>query len=557
MKLVRRKDKDIAEDKSIETKMLSDSFRAVCPKSAPWKVLIVDDEPDVHTITKLRLKNFTFADKSIEFLHAMSGTEAREIIRSNYDIAAALIDVVMETEDAGLRLVKFIREEIKNKAVRLVIRTGQTGIDPEKYVIDHYDIDDYKDKTELVAQKLYTTIRSAIKAYRDISIINRNRQGLEKILNAAPQLYRLQPMEEFFKGVLMQIIGLCHLGEDNLISANGFIALSEDGEKFSIRAGTGRFAENVSPEDLEKIIQALHYSENTLPPASMLIPLKIREYIRGFIYLEDASLTSKEERHLIDIMVRQCIAALENLDLYQQLEIANQLNERKNQFLGMAAHDLRNPLGGIRMVFDLIRMSDAKCLSEDSLEMLTLGASQAEYAISIISDLLDIAKIESGKLEMNFKLIDLSDVIRQSIAANHFMSESKHIRVILEDQNKIWCIHADRQKLLQLFTNLIGNALKYSESHTTVRIAVADSENRTIIVAVKDEGRGIPPNDIGKLFQPFAKADVKATGGEQSTGLGLVICKKIIEAHGGRIWVESELGKGTTFFVAIPAHFES
>ncbi|NJL59927.1 MAG: DUF3369 domain-containing protein [Desulfobacteraceae bacterium] len=530
---------------------MSNSFQAVFPKSASWKVLIVDDEPDVHTITKLSLKNFVFADRTVEFLHAMSGAEAREIIRSNSDIAAVVIDVVMETEDAGLQLVKFIREEVKNRDIRLVIRTGQPGVAPEKYVIDHYDIDDYKDKTELVAQKLYTTIRSAIKAYRDISIISRNRHGLEKILNSAPQLYRLQPMEEFFKGVLMQIIGLCHLGENNLISVNGFIAV-ENEEQVTVQAGTGRFAESIPHEELEKIKNALHTSERVLPQGSLLIPLKIHGHTRGFIYLEDARLTHSDEWHLIEIMVQQCAAAFENLDLYQQLEIANKLNERKTIFWNGSARSSQSS-GGILMVFDMIRMSDSECLSQDSLDMLKLGASQAEYAINIISDLLDIAKIESGKLELDFKLINLSDIIRQSIAVNHFMSESKHIRVILEDQDKIWCIDADKQKILQVFINLISNALKYSDSDTSVRIAVHKTDDQMILISVTDEGRGIPPNDIGKLFQPFVKADVKATGGEQSTGLGLVICKKIIEAHGGRIWVDSELGKGSILFVALPS----
>ncbi len=99
--------------------------------------------------------------------------------------------------------------------------------------------------------------------------------------------------------------------------------------------------------------------------------------------------------------------------------------------------------------------------------------------------------------------------------------------------------------------NLLSNAIKYSHPHTKVKISVSESD-KEVIIAVKDEGQGIPADDIGKLFQPFVKASVKSTGGEQSTGLGLVICKKITEAHGGRIWVESQVGVGTTFFVAIP-----
>jgi len=552
MKLIRKKSEAADEKKSQTQPETQVSYPPEFYDTgvSAWKILVVDDEPDVHAITKLSLKNFRFADRKVEFLNAMSGAEAMDILRANPDIAAALIDVVMETEDAGLRLVKFIREELNNHAIRLIIRTGQPGSAPERYVIDHFDIDDYKEKTELIADKLYTTLRSAIKAYRDLSIIQRNRHGLEKILNSAPQLHRLQPMEEFLEGVLIQVIGLCHLGEHNLISANGFIALIEDGDKFSIRAGTGRFIKHVSPEELEKIRRALHYSESSLPPVSILIPLKIREYIRGFIYLEDASLTSEEERHLIDIMVQQCTIAFENLDLYQQLEISNKINERKNRFLGMAAHDLRNPIGGMKTIFELLRMSLGDRLSAEDAELMDMGKVLADTSINLVSDLLDIAKIESGKLDLELRPTDLMVVVMQSLAAVRFISESKHIPILYEPA-EMPDMMLDPKRMQQVVVNLLSNAIKYSHPHTKVKISVSESD-KEVVLTVKDAGQGIPADDIGKLFQPFVKANVKSTGGEQSTGLGLVICKKITEAHGGRIWVESQISVGTTFFVAIP-----
>ena len=153
MKLVRKSNQDNSDiDKTSELKL------------PPWKVLIVDDEADVHAITRLSLNKFEFAGKKLQLFEAMSRLQAQAILAEQPDIAVALIDVVMETDDAGLKLVDFIRNELKYSLIRLIIRTGQPGIAPENEVIEHYDIDDYKDKTELTAKKLYSTMRLALKS---------------------------------------------------------------------------------------------------------------------------------------------------------------------------------------------------------------------------------------------------------------------------------------------------------------------------------------------------------------------------------------------------------
>ncbi len=120
----------------------------------PWKVLVVDDDEQVHQVTKLALSTFKFQNRRLELICALSGQEARDIVDKHDDIALALIDVVMETEHAGLDLVKYIREETQNQKIRLVLRTGQAGQAPEDLVIQNYEIDDYKEKTELTTQKI-------------------------------------------------------------------------------------------------------------------------------------------------------------------------------------------------------------------------------------------------------------------------------------------------------------------------------------------------------------------------------------------------------------------
>lgn len=181
-----QKDDDILlfEDDEI---LLTDDARVTSQVVAStWKIMIVDDDREVHQATKLALKNFTFLGKTLNFLCAYSGEEAKQLITAHPDTAFILLDVVMETNDAGLEVVKYIREEIKNQLVRVILRTGQPGEAPEEWVIVNYDINDYKLKVELTRQKLITTAIAALRSYRDVLVLEENRKQLAH-LNTALQ----------------------------------------------------------------------------------------------------------------------------------------------------------------------------------------------------------------------------------------------------------------------------------------------------------------------------------------------------------------------------------
>ncbi|MCW5203080.1 MAG: DUF3369 domain-containing protein [Candidatus Electrothrix communis] len=302
----------------------------------PWKILVIDDEPSVHTLTKLILKRMEFSSRKVQLFFAYSAEEAKEVLHKEADIAVALVDVVMESEHAGLDLVEYIREELGNRHIRLVIRTGQAGSAPEREVIDHYDIDDYKDKTELTAQKLYTTIRSALKAYRDIMIIESNRQGLERILNATPGLYlpSFDSVDQFFQGVLQQLIGLCQLGKNGLLcTINGFIS-TFDSNHTQLRAATGDFSPRENIDRQDECVEVIRICSRIIKEGrdpypgeliagALLLPLGGKQQVLGFIYLETTQLLSEDDRHLIQVMVNQCSSALENLILHFELKEAN------------------------------------------------------------------------------------------------------------------------------------------------------------------------------------------------------------------------------------------
>lgn len=174
----------------------------------PWQVLVIDDEPDVHTITKMTMRDFCVDNKPIEIISAYSKAEGVEKFKENPDIALALVDVVMESEHAGLELIDYVRNELDNHKVRLVLRTGQAGQAPESDVISKYDINDYKSKTELTNQKLKTLFYSSIRSYRDIETIERSRVGIHNVLESTSNVLKSSTLANFANAVLEQIVVL-------------------------------------------------------------------------------------------------------------------------------------------------------------------------------------------------------------------------------------------------------------------------------------------------------------------------------------------------------------
>jgi len=197
--------------------LIDDSDTGTTLSLPPWRVLVVDDEPDVHSATRLALSNVVYKERPVQVLSAYSATEGLMMLRREADIALVLLDVVMETEDAGLRLARQIREELGNHLVRVVLRTGQPGQAPEREVVLQYDINDYKNKTELSSQKLFTTVISSLRAYEGLLMIERNRAGLERILEASTDLYHVRSLREFASGVLNQVSAILDVGADGVL----------------------------------------------------------------------------------------------------------------------------------------------------------------------------------------------------------------------------------------------------------------------------------------------------------------------------------------------------
>ena len=204
-----------------------------------WRILIVDDDDDVHQATEFALTNTPILDRPLMFLHAYSSVEAIDLLKREHDIAVILLDVVMESEDAGLRLVKIIRQDLNLRESRIILRTGQPGYAPEMDAIRDYDINDYKTKSELSRNRLYTTLTAAIRSYDQIHAINASRRGLGMIIRASAELMARHGLREFAAGVITQLAGLLRLAPEGVVCAHE----NGDGAKSTrIIAAAGSYA---------------------------------------------------------------------------------------------------------------------------------------------------------------------------------------------------------------------------------------------------------------------------------------------------------------------------
>ncbi len=232
------------------------------------------------------------------------------------------------------------------------------------------------------------------------------------------------------------------------------------------------------------------------------------------------------------------------------------LNREKNQFLGMAAHDLRSPLGLIRSFADLLDDELRPVMSHEQRSYLNKIKESSNFLLGMISDLLDISVIESGRLELELAPIDYASIIENIVHLNQVLARRKNIEISMVIPGALPRVVADKNRVEQALNNLIGNAIKFSYPETRVEVSLK-YENESVIVSVKDQGQGIPESELNRLFKPFHRTSVRSTDGEKNTGLGLAIVQKIIASHGGKVWVNSVVGQGSTFSFSIPAHCET
>lgn len=227
-----------------------------------------------------------------------------------------------------------------------------------------------------------------------------------------------------------------------------------------------------------------------------------------------------------------------------------QLNHQKDHLLGMVAHDLRGPLGNIKFAVDLLKTLQPT--QDEYTHFLQMIEETTTNALYLTNDLLDTAAIEAGQLTIKRQPILLQPLVERVNHSNRHIGTQKQIDLQIALDPTLEQVTLDELRMEQVLGNLLSNAFKYSHAATTVTLTFLRQE-QDLVIQVADQGQGIPADEIGRLFELFGRSSVRPTGQEKSTGLGLAICKRIVEAHGGTISVESTVGKGTTFTIVLPS----
>ncbi len=294
-----------------------------------WPVLIVDDDPDVHSATTFALKDVTVAGRGIEFLHAYSGQEARQVLQERRDVALIFLDVVMEKDDSGLTMVKVIRDELGLAEVRIVLRTGQPGYAPELQAIRDYDINDYKTKAELTLTRLVTTLTTAIRSYDQLATISASRRGLRQIVDSANDLFARRGLENFAEGVLTQISALIGLPPEGLIAAKAEIR--QDGtemlEEPVIVSAAGRFRgwmnhplHEIGDSQIAQALRScLERRISLATPRYTTLFFQTSTQREIAVYLNTAVPLSPLDTQMLEVFSANIAIGFENVDLFQRL----------------------------------------------------------------------------------------------------------------------------------------------------------------------------------------------------------------------------------------------
>jgi signal transduction histidine kinase len=553
----------------------------------PWKVAVIDDDPAVHEGTRFALYDYRLGSQGLEILSAHSAREGRKLLAEHPDIAVVLLDVVMETETAGLDLVGYIRNELRNETVRIILRTGQPGQAPERRVIVDYDINDYKAKTELTADKLFTSMTSALRSYQQLQRMIETRRGLEIIIEAASTLFDFHSMQRLAEGVLTQLASLLE------VDCAGILVLREDGtehESFSILAGSGcyrRFVEHADEFERELelrdvVRQAFDRRCHDFMDRRSVLYVRTGSGREVIVLLEAAKSLSDTNRALVEVFSSRLSIAFDNVILYQQLQDANlRLEERvlkrtaelksanrrlaaqtaelrranrfKTEILGTIAHDLKNPLGVImgrsEMLTDLLAMQP---LPETQVrDQIRHVRDSAKRLTGMVDSLISDAMNDALDITVRREPLDFAGLVADVVEANRTLAERKEQAITISGPESLMTC-GDQDRLWEAVDNLVSNAIKYTPPGGSVAITLG-REGTDSIMRVTDSGPGLSPEDAGRVFGRFQRLSAKPTGGESSTGLGLSIAKRIVDLHRGRISAESPgPGHGATFTIAIP-----
>jgi signal transduction histidine kinase/DNA-binding NarL/FixJ family response regulator len=552
----------------------------------PWKVAIIDDDPAVHEGTRFALYDYSLNGSGIELLSAHSAEEGRALLRDDPEIAVVLLDVVMESDTAGLDLVGFIREELRNETVRIILRTGQPGQAPERRVIVDYDINDYKAKTELTADKLFTTLTAALRGYQQLQRMEETRRGLEIIIDATPTLFDFKSMQRLAEGVLTQIASLL------VVDCAGILVLRDVDaatQHFSVLAASGCYrtytgcseARLLAPELKDAIQRAFAQRKTEFLATRSVLYIGTQSGSEVVVLLETGRELSNTHRSLVEIFCSRLAVAFDNVALYAQLEQANReleqrvaertreltfanrrleaqwerarrTNALQSEILETVAHDLKNPLSvilGRAEMLDELVMSGKPDAGKVETQLVQIKGS-ARRLTEMVNQLMTDASTGVLDISVRWEDLNLANLVRDVAESNRTLAARKGQNMSLTIPDRLMT-RGDPDRLREALDNIISNAVKYSPLGGQIAVSASEDTGEPVI-RVSDSGPGFAPEDMERMFGRFQRLSAKPTGGESSTGLGLSITKRIVDLHAGNMSVEpNHHDSGSTFVVRL------
>lgn len=330
------------------------------------------------------------------------------------------------------------------------------------------------------------------------------------------------------------------------------------------------------PEGLQPLAQELELT------SMIIVPLTIREKSIGVMIAGNTKTykkPSESDIEILSLLANQLVQSMENAKLYEQLwkayqeleervkertrelEEANKalqkLNQMKTEFVSAVAHELRTPLTSIKGYATILSSGRLGEVRKEQKERLERINKHSHELVNLINDLLDIARIEAGKTIMKIEEINLNEVLKDVEEIISPQAEEKKLRFVIDNRDRIEKIYADKIHLERVLVNLLGNALKFTPENGEIGIRVKKEEENAVLFEIYDTGIGISEKDLDKIFDEFYRADNPINRERKGTGLGLSLVKRIIDAHGGKIWAKSKPGKGSQFFFTLPLRKEN
>jgi PAS domain S-box-containing protein len=538
----------------------SQSFGPVISSGA-WKILIIDDEPSVHQITRLALKGYDFKKKPLFLLHAYSAKQARTILEEHCDLALILLDIILETETAGLELIRWIRKKLKNHISQIVIRTGNPDNFSEQNMIEAYDVNDYIVKADVTVQRLRTLVSGSIRTFI-------GKFELQRELNTRKQVEQsLKDKEILLKDIIANIGDiLWEINSDMMYvyiskkaeTITGF-SKSEFKLKHFSHDMTSESKKNSWSEIQEKIKQKKKFSNIEISRNTKTGD--IQYYLTSGKPVYDKNNKFKGYRGADIDVTGLKNAEVEKEKLIAQLRHAQRL-EAMGTLAGGIAHDFNNILGGILGYAQLLQFElnhNQNCLSYT--KQIVAGCNRAK---NLIFQILDFSRQSENLSPQN--ITNPIEIVRETLKLLRASFPSS-IKIHSDIDENTGCIQADPSQIHQAVMNLCTNARQAIEGgigHITITVREKIHSLDTpikhlkvdlplgeyISISVADTGKGIETDTLDKIFNPYFTTKNRGDG----TGLGLSVVHGIVTRFNGAITTRTQPGEGTVFILYFPKY---